>query len=387
MDICVLNPFFYPYMGGTEKVIFEVYGRLSKRHNVTVITSAPFSRNRPGNDEIEGIRIVRLKTVHTHIPIFPMPFLFFDGLKKALVEQDADIYHINNRYQYFSDTVNSVRSIDKKLALTIHNALPQNIDPLTDKLGSFYDVQVWGRKLMREVDLITGVSTNTIKTTVPRSEMGKTHLVFNGVDYKKYRKRGRNNHKVADALKGLGFDGGTNIITNGRLVTQKGQIYLMKAVSELVNKDKRNLNLLLVGNGMLKRQLMLSAKELNIYKRMRIMYGIADDDLPYYYNACDIFSLPSLYEPAGLAVLEALSCELPSIVSRIGGLPEMVGDGGFYSRPKDYYSIKKKLEYVLDNRKIAEKVAKRGRHLMVKHHDWGNIAKRYEELFLKTIRY
>ena len=39
MDICILNPYFYPYKGGTEKVLLEVYSRLAKKHNITVLTS------------------------------------------------------------------------------------------------------------------------------------------------------------------------------------------------------------------------------------------------------------------------------------------------------------------------------------------------------------
>ena len=386
MDICVLNPFFYPYMGGTEKVILQVYKRLSKKHNITVITSAPFSKNRPSVEEISGIKVVRLRSIKTTIPIFPLPFLFFDGLKKALVKEDSDIYHINNRYQYFNDTVSAVKDMDKKLALTIHNALPQNIDPLTDRLGRFYDYRVWGRKLMRDVDVITGVSTNTIKTTVPKRYLHKSHLVFNGVDFKKYKRLGKKSRNVARISDKLGFDGKI-VVTNGRLVRQKGQVYLMKAIANMVNKDDLDVNLLIIGSGRLKKRLYAASRKLGIYNRFEIVFGLDDNTLPYYYNACDIFSLPSLYEPAGLAVLEALSCEMPSVVSKVGGIPEMVGSCGFYTKPKDYYSIKARLKYILEHEENAQRIARKGRERMIKYHDWDKIAKQYEELFLKTIRY
>lgn len=382
----MLNPFFYPYNGGTEKVVLEVYSRLAKKHNITVITSAPFNKNKSTTSEVFGIKVVRLKTMHATIPIFPLPFLFFDGLKKALVKADCDLYHINNRYQYFNDTLSTVKGMNKKLALTVHNALPKNINPLTDKLGSFYDVQVWGRKLMHKMDLITGVSTNTINTTVPRKELKKTHLVFNGVDFHKYKKISKSDSNVRNVINTLDL-GNTNIITNGRLVPQKGQKYLLRAVSNLVKKEDMDLHLLIVGNGQMKRELYLYARTLGMHKRFKITYGIDDDQLPYYYNACDVFSLPSLYEPAGLATLEALSCELPSVVSKIGGLPEMVGDCGLYSKPKDYYSIKERLKYLLENSDEASRLARKGRERMIKYHNWDKIAKQYEELFLKTIRY
>ncbi len=386
LEICVLNPFFYPYKGGTEKVLLEVYKRLAKRHNITIITSAPLERNRPSTSEMFGLKVVRLRALQEKIPIFPMPFLFFDGLKKALRKERSDIYHINNRYQFFEDTVNVVKGMDKKLALTIHNAKPQNIDQLTDDMGRFYD-WLWGKKLMRASDLITGVSTNTINTTVPRSERYKTHLVFNGVDYKRFRKIDRKDPNVLKVEKSLGFEGGTNILTNGRLATQKGQIYLMRAFSHLVNEGYDELNLLIIGNGPLRRKLHRTAKRMGIDKRFKIVYGLDDDVLPYYYNACDAFALPSLYEPAGLALLESLSCEIPSVVSRVGGIPEIAGHYGFYSKPKDYYSIKERLRYVLENRKSTASIARKGRQRMIRNHDWDKIAKQYERLFLNTIRY
>ena len=341
-------------------------------------------KNKPSVQQIGGIKVVRLRTFQEHIPIFPMPFLFFDGLKKALKKEACDIYHINNRYQFFEDTVNVVHGMDKKLALTIHNALPKNIDPLTDDLGSFYD-WLWGRKLMKACDLITGVSTYAINSTVPRPERKKTHLVFNGVDYKNYKKISKDNLEVARIQKKLGFSG-TNIISNGRLVTQKGQKYLIRAFSELVHEGY-DLNLLIVGNGPKKKSFHRYAKRLGVEKRFKITYGIDDKELPYYYNACDVFSLPSLYEPAGLALLEALSCELPSIITRVGGMPEITGDCGFYVKPKDYYSIKQKLIYVLENKKATSSIARKGRQRMIKYHDWDKIAKQYEGLFLNTIRH
>ena len=111
------------------------------------------------------------------------------------------------------------------------------------------------------------------------------------------------------------------------------------------------------------------------------MSGISESDLPYYYNAADAFALPSLYEPAGLELLEALSSETPSIATRIGGIPEMMGPGGQYVEPKDINGIGERIEFVLGNRKKTAGMAAIGRKRMVKDHDWNKIARRYEELF------
>jgi len=388
MDICVLNQFFYPYKGGTEKVLFEIYRRLAKRHNVTVITSAPIESKRNITEEIEGIKVLRLKSTHIDIPISPLPFVSMDGLNGAIKKARCDLYHINNRYQYFGDSVAAIRGVGGKLALTIHNSLPMGIDPAIDSLGLVYDI-TWGRALMHEADLITGVSRSSIETTVPKRDIGKTHLVYNGVDYKLFRPIDRKNRGVRAVAKVLGNEcelNDANVVTNGRLVDQKGQIYLIRAIANLVNEGYK-LGLLTIGKGPLEGKLYSEAESLGLKYRFWIRTGIEEKDLPYYYNFGDIFAIPSLYEPAGLVILEALACELPSMASKTGGLPEMMDGYGLYAQPKDVEGMADNLRYMLENRKKMTAMAKKGRKFVAERHDWDRIAKKYEQLFEGTLRY
>ena len=224
MDICVLNQFFHPYKGGTEKVLFEIYRRMAKRHNITVITSAPQGSKRNIVEEIEGITVIRLKSTHVDIPVAPLPFVAMRGLNSAIKKAHCELYHINNRYQYFGDNVAAIRKVGGRIALTIHNSLPVGIEPAIDSLGLVYDI-TWGRILMHEADLLTGVSRNTIDTTVPKRDIGKAHLIYNGVDYNLFRPIGKNDKKVKSVAMRLGNEcesNDANIVTNGRLVEQKG---------------------------------------------------------------------------------------------------------------------------------------------------------------------
>ncbi|MDE1868614.1 MAG: glycosyltransferase family 4 protein [Candidatus Micrarchaeota archaeon] len=386
MDICVLNPYFYPYKGGTEKVLYEIYTRLAKRHNITVITSATMNRNSYGIEDINGIKVVRLKTAY--IPgghLLPLPINLMEGFNAAAAKVDADIYHINNRYLYFPRSVHLLKKAEKKIALTIHNALPKGIDLFTDSAGLLYDVS-WGRRLMHTADLITGISRATIDSTVPKDEMRKTHLVYNGVDYDKFSKKRGADPKLVAVKRRLGLKG-TVVLANGRLVTQKGQTYLLEAVAELKKELDTELNLLIIGRGPLESRLKREAKARGLNGHFKIINGIDEDTLPYYYNVADVFVMPSLYEPASLAILEALSCELPCIASNVGGLPEMMGDCGLLAMPKSSDDIREKILYVLNNKERARALGRKGRERMKKRHDWNNIAKQYEELFEKTIRY
>jgi glycosyltransferase involved in cell wall biosynthesis len=114
--------------------------------------------------------------------------------------------------------------------------------------------------------------------------------------------------------------------------------------------------------------------------------NIPEEELPYYYNAASVFVLPSLYEPASIALLESLTSEIPTIASRVGGIQEMMKDTGIYVKPKDSAGIAKGIEWIMKNKKATEKLSEKGRKLMVKEHDWNNIAKEYETLFEGLIR-
>ncbi|MCL4379512.1 MAG: glycosyltransferase family 4 protein [Candidatus Marsarchaeota archaeon] len=387
MEICVLNPFFYPYAGGTERVLYEVYRRLSKRHNVTVISGAASNKSKEHIEEINGIRVIRLRTMHLSIPALPMPLPIMQGLPGAVQKACADIYHINNRYLYFYNTISAIKKANRALALTLHDAMPRNIDAITDHGGYLYDV-VWGRRLMRYADVITAVSKDTLLSTVPKEYRERAYVIYNGVDTKAYRKRAQNNRGVERARKALGISADTvNIMNTGRLVAQKGQVYLLRAVADLAKRHKGlDLNLVIVGRGYLKDTLMYMAGDLGIPERVSILNDIPEREMPYYYNTASVFVSASLYEPASLAVMEALASGVPVVATRVGGVPEMMGGCGTYVRPKSVSGISKGIERALSNPKRAMRLANDGRKLMIKEHDWDAISREYEHRFEAVLR-
>ncbi len=377
MDICVLNPYFYPYFGGTEKVLFEVYRRLAKNNKITVVTSEVGSK--PGKETIEGIDIIRLKTKQYALPYLPLPLAEMKGLNEAIEKTEADICHINNRFQYFRSTIKSIKLYRKKLVLTIHNSLPKGIDPITDFGGLVYDV-FWGRSIMASADLITAVSKSALETTVPKRMHSKARVIFNGIDYRLFEPK-PNNEKSEMIRRTLEFEDGIMLISNGRLIGQKGHEYAIRAIREL-EKEGILANLLIIGRGPMEKKLKQLAAKLGIGNRVKIINGIAENELPYYYNAADIFVFPSLYEPAGMAMLEALACGIPTIATAIGGIPETLRGYGEYIKVKDYKSIANAVVKVSSNIDTYRKLALDCRaNVIMKEHDWDLIAKEYERSF------
>ncbi len=381
MDICALNPFFYPYMGGTEKVLMEVYSRLSKYHNITLISGMPRHTHLPVREEINGISVIRLDTRYIDLPGLPIPFPLMHGIRDAIAKSNADIYHINNRYLYYRDTLKAISQKGKKMAITIHNALPKGIDFWTDSMGLLYDA-AWGRRIMHKADLITGVSKNTVATTVPKEDMHKTEAIYNGINIHMFKPRDRH---AKELKKYASMYGGHDIriLTNGRLVPQKGQIYLLAALKMFVDEGN-DASLMIIGAGPMQNALLKLSKKLKIDDRMRIISGIDEGELPYYYNSADIFVLPSTYEPGSIALIEAMASGTPSIATRVGGIPELMGRCGLYIKPKDSYDIYKKLNFFIDNNKVISRLKKDAHSRAVANHNWDRIAMKYNEAFERT---
>ena len=110
------------------------------------------------------------------------------------------------------------------------------------------------------------------------------------------------------------------ILTVGRHEYQKGQIYLIQALAE-ADLHEQNVHLLVAGReGTVTNALREAILELNIQQRVHLL-GHRSDINELLLEA-DVFALPSLYEGAAGALLEAMAAEIPIVVS---DLPELQG--------------------------------------------------------------
>jgi len=111
--------------------------------------------------------------------------------------------------------------------------------------------------------------------------------------------------------------------TVGRLVTTKGQTYLIEAF-EAVMKKIPNSRLVIIGNGSLSKKLQTQVKKSGISSRV-LFTGYRKDVLELL-RGFDVFVLPSLAEGLSIALLEAMASRLPVIASNVGGIPEVFGN-------------------------------------------------------------
>jgi glycosyltransferase involved in cell wall biosynthesis len=140
------------------------------------------------------------------------------------------------------------------------------------------------------------------------------------------------------------------IINMGRLCIDKGQWHLIRAFKE-VKKRKKDLKLVVLGEGELRGYLEKLIRELNLEKDVYLM-GWQNNPFKYLIRS-RLFVLSSFREAFPTVVLEAMACDLPIIATDCqGGLREILAPGTIFNKQAD------KIEYVqygilippLDNR-------------------------------------
>ena len=109
-----------------------------------------------------------------------------------------------------------------------------------------------------------------------------------------------------------------------RLFAQKNHKTLLEAFAS-GPASLPNAKLLLAGDGDLQTALEAQACELRIRDKVRFLGR--RQDIPAMLAACDVFVLASLWEGNPLSVMEAMAAGRPSVVTSVGGVPELLEDG------------------------------------------------------------
>jgi glycosyltransferase involved in cell wall biosynthesis len=132
-------------------------------------------------------------------------------------------------------------------------------------------------------------------------------------------------------------------------------------------------------------QLMAFARRLGIRQRDLVLTGfVPDPELAALYRSCELFVFPSLYEGAGLPILEAMSCGAPVVASRTSSIPEILGDPEGTFDPADPADIARCLDEVLGDAELLERLRDRSRE-RVGLFTWERVAERTLEGYERAL--
>jgi glycosyltransferase involved in cell wall biosynthesis len=197
----------------------------------------------------------------------------------------------------------AARRVGAHLVLTAHGRDVRNV-------GAIPGVATATAAAIRRADAVIAVSDflrGELEAKIPDAQ-GKVHVIDSGVDLARFRHR-----DAAPLREELGWEGeGPFYLCVGTLDERKNVVRLADAFAGLDGGS-----LVFAGDGPLR-------VELDRRDRVLLLGRVSHSRVADLIAASDIVCQPSLIEPFGQAVLEALACERPVVATRIGGPAELL---------------------------------------------------------------
>ena len=172
------------------------------------------------------------------------------------------------------------------------------------------------------------------------------------------------------------------ILSVAGLYKIKGHHLILEAFSKI--KDEINAELWIVGEGYYKRRLQELAEMLKISNKVKFLGSKTKEELAEIYNLSDVFALAN-YQEITPAVNEALACGVPVVAMECGGRKFAIPDEsyGLVAKRFDTDDMAEKMKILLKNKKLAKKIAAKGRNYVLKNFSVEKVAEKFYECFVK----
>lgn len=113
------------------------------------------------------------------------------------------------------------------------------------------------------------------------------------------------------------------VLYAGRVTTQKGPEFFIKAVKRVLELED-NVKFILAGDGDMLNEVIELSKELGVFEKVYFWGRYSREDADFLYKTADVFIMPSVLEPFGIVPLEAIAKSTPTIISKQSGISEVL---------------------------------------------------------------
>ncbi|MDQ1254740.1 MAG: hypothetical protein QG646_4010 [Euryarchaeota archaeon] len=363
--VALISDWYFPKVGGIEYSMHALAKTLAIHgHEVSIIT-----RSYPGIPENcvkDGVSIIRIKSR-------PLPgqsrFLMPKAYKQLYYLLKKGNYEIVNCHGLDSPIGISALVASHRLkipvVITNHSLVGQPIyGPLLYLLGKIF---------LKNADAVIAVSSAVEKDT--RLMTSKPiYRIFNGIDSK----------DIASRVP-FPFDpeGKIIIITVARMTKKKGVQNIVHIAPCLLEKYE-NLMFIMVGDGPQKQKLEKMVEEKGLSGNFCFTGKIPRERVMGYLEHADIFALPSIDEAFGIAILEAISKNVPVVAMNHGGVSDIIKNGVSGYLADDLTEFSSDLQKLIENPVIRTKLAQNAIKELP-NYDWEKIYEQTSQVYTKVI--
>ncbi len=326
--LLLITPFFHPNVGGVETRLNDLVKTLVKfGHRVDVLTYQPLTTNKKG--EFHEIR--------PGVSIWRMPWPGGDLFHKLLKWPLLEVLYITPGLMFLSilymaiwggriDAIHTpglnsaiigrcLKAVfGKRWVVSTHTIY--GFQPA----GAFSAVSRW---MLKKADHIVALSEPSREELIAIGlPPGIVSTEYTWVDQERFAPMDK---KKCREILDLPQDAFICLFV-GRLLPEKGALVITETAEKLPQ-----MQFIIAGLGPQEDLISAAAKTL---PNIRFARHVGQEKLPCYYNAADVFILPSLYrEGLGRVVLESLSCGVPVLMSDQAAIAEMIAEAAFIVTP------------------------------------------------------
>ncbi|RPH52843.1 MAG: glycosyltransferase family 1 protein [Desulfobacteraceae bacterium] len=390
-------------IGGAERVLFEQTTRLAaKGHDVHILTRR-LPSHQSDCDVIQNVREWRYSVNQSNAVTFFVSTMrnckkLFETLAKT---NNFDCINFHQPFSAFavmmSDSCKKNSKVYTCLSFAFEEYASRNAEPhsLIKKIAHSLHIVSRRRieqKALNQSDRIVALSrfTRDKLLNVYGFPVEDIIIIPGGIDLVRFHpaddKRAVRERLHLPTEKMI-------LLTVRNLVQRMGIENLIIAMREIIRLVP-DIYLIIGGTGPLKEDLAMMCRRLNLDRYIHFTGFIPEDALPEYYQAADIFVLPTIeLEGFGLVTLEALASGTPVLGTPVGGTLEILSrfDSGLLFADKSHEAISRLVietcKGYLNQPDKLQLDSERCRRFAEKYYSWDNNITATEALFLESIKY
>lgn len=377
-------------VGGIARVVHDLSKRLIKDgHDVTVVTYK--EGNVPYYENDKGVHVYRVDNYMINAKNFTdwTMQLNFNMIAKAseIINKEGkfDVIHAHDwlvayaaktlKEAYDIPLVSTIHATEAGRNSGIHNEDQKYVNDTEWMLTYESSEVIVNSKFMKnDLQRLFGLPYEKINV-VPN---GINTTTYNGLekDYDFRRKYAMDNEKI--------------ILFMGRLVYEKGVQHLISAMPKIL-EGYHDAKLIIAGKGGMTDELKAQVEAMGLGDKVYFTGYLNAKQVSKMYKCADVSVFPSTYEPFGIVALEAMLAGVPTVVSDVGGLNEIVEHrvDGMKSYAGNPNSLADSILELLLNPALCDKVTKKAKQKVKNEYNWAKIAQdtyfTYEKAICKTM--
>ena len=365
-------------VGGIARVVNDLSKRLIKDgHDVYVVTyregSAPYYEND------KGVHVYRVDNYMINPNnfidwIMQLNFNMVAKVNELIAKGEKfDVIHAHDwLVAYAAKTLKN--SYDLPLVSTIHATEAGRNGGIHDEVQRYINDTEW--MLTYESSEVI-VNSKFMKNDLQRLfglPYEKINVVANGINSTAYSgvEYAADNEKI--------------ILFMGRLVYEKGVQHLISAMPKIL-ENYHDAKLVIAGKGGMLDELKAQVEAMGLGQKVYFTGYLNAKQVSKMYKCADISVFPSTYEPFGIVALEAMLAGVPTVVSDVGGLNEIVEHGvdGMKSYAGNPNSLADSILELLFNPQLCESISKKAKTKVKNEYSWTKIAQDTHFIYQKAI--